>query len=649
MINVSLINVSLINVFLVIFLTLCGVAHAGFSLNPFTGRMDKTSDSVSSGWSIDGSTTTETTMDVVIGGDLNVSGETTLDGNLTVGGSISAGVSGDSTIDGSITVQGFTDLTANEPVGGVWAGNYISLTSDDHTDANFAGGNNITVFNNYRMTRIRQNGVIKGVRIYTKYTQDAESDDITGFFISVWRNVRGTNLFDRVGITESLHAQLSAGSVNTLTTTAGFSVREGDYVALTVTSEGDGLDAPYGPFDAAGVGVNAYAVVGAVPSTTNFAWRSQIGLTATPIDILVESSPQVVFIGDSIMSGSTHHLAYTENAAQWDDTLTSIPFKTAQKLGGVTYQNMGIAGNTTWQIAARFTTDVTDLQPKVVVIEGGVNDLVGTASPTTTAEYIALYTGMLNQCRAAGIKAVLLTILPATLKDATAMTERDEKVAALKALVSASYSDIAVTVDASEFVGRFRKDQVRGNRWDMQARYNQDNLHYNPDGHEAIATSIARGISSKVMGSLEVGDLWVGDRIGFKPTPQTKYIELDRTQYEIDNYVYGASLVIGAGGAMPLQFNQNGGDLILSSGASTGTGSSGVAIWTTTSSTSTTFDNQPTPSVTVTGKGMLVDDAIYANSSYFYIKQEDGGCSKCGVDAAGTTWACLNKTCPTGM
>jgi hypothetical protein len=28
------------------------------------------------------------------------------------------------------------------------------------------------------------------------------------------------------------------------------------------------------------------------------------------------------------------------------------------------------------------------------------------------------------------------------------------------------------------------------------------------------------------------------------------------------------------------------------------------------------------------------------------ISQPDGGCSSCGVDAAGTTWACVDTTCP---
>lgn len=43
------------------------------------------------------------------------------------------------------------------------------------------------------------------------------------------------------------------------------------------------------------------------------------------------------------------------------------------------------------------------------------------------------------------------------------------------------------------------------------------------------------------------------------------------------------------------------------------------------------------------------DGGIYLGSSVFMIKQPDGGCSQCGVDAAGTTWSCANVTCITGL
>lgn len=56
-------------------------------------------------------------------------------------------------------------------------------------------------------------------------------------------------------------------------------------------------------------------------------------------------------------------------------------------------------------------------------------------------------------------------------------------------------------------------------------------------------------------------------------------------------------------------------------------------------------------------KGVIVDGSIYAattdggatGGAGLYLSQPDGGCSKCYVDAAGTTFACANITCPAGM
>ena len=47
--------------------------------------------------------------------------------------------------------------------------------------------------------------------------------------------------------------------------------------------------------------------------------------------------------------------------------------------------------------------------------------------------------------------------------------------------------------------------------------------------------------------------------------------------------------------------------------------------------------------------GVYVDGAIYSSGTTIFIKQPDGGCSGCGVDNAGTTWSCVNSTCPASM
>lgn len=54
---------------------------------------------------------------------------------------------------------------------------------------------------------------------------------------------------------------------------------------------------------------------------------------------------------------------------------------------------------------------------------------------------------------------------------------------------------------------------------------------------------------------------------------------------------------------------------------------------------------------------LIVDNSIYlaatdggaTGGAGLYISQPDGGCSKCYVDAAGTTFACANIACPSGM
>lgn len=70
--------------------------------------------------------------------------------------------------------------------------------------------------------------------------------------------------------------------------------------------------------------------------------------------------------------------------------------------------------------------------------------------------------------------------------------------------------------------------------------------------------------------------------------------------------------------------------------------------------------------VTVTGKDAVVnaglnpldqyiDGSIYltgannGNAGVLWMSQSDGGCSRCQVDAAGTTFSCANLTCPDGM
>lgn len=100
---------------------------------------------------------------------------------------------------------------------------------------------------------------------------------------------------------------------------------------------------------------------------------------------------RVVFMGDSITEG--WHLD--------------------QSFPGKPYVNRGISGQTTPQMLIRFRQDVIDLQPKVVVILAGTNDIAGNTGPETLEEIEENLASMADLAHANGIRVVLCSILPA--------------------------------------------------------------------------------------------------------------------------------------------------------------------------------------------------------------------------------------------
>lgn len=77
------------------------------------------------------------------------------------------------------------------------------------------------------------------------------------------------------------------------------------------------------------------------------------------------------------------------------------------------YVNRGIGGQTTPQMLIRFTQDVIDLQPKVVVILAGINDIAQNTGPATLDEIMDNISGMALLSKAHNIKVILSSVLPA--------------------------------------------------------------------------------------------------------------------------------------------------------------------------------------------------------------------------------------------
>ena len=333
----------------------------------------------------------------------------------------------------------------------------------------------ITIGQNYR---IRQSGTLAQVRLYITSTTN-----VTGFYIKIWR-ADGAH-YDLVGTSNNLVGSLVAGSFNTLQLSSPITgVREGDYYGYRVEVN----SSAYQMYAKLGVsGTTSYFLDNATPSTTDYNWTAQTNIpgAVVPIELYMQA-PQSAFIGDSIIAGHPTHYSFLETSST-----TNIASTIENQFGGLTgytYQNMGVGSQTTAGISGRFTNDIVNLAPRIVAIEGGVNDIAGSVSKST---FLANWTSMLNAAQASSkiTTIVVLKILPWTNGTNTQMQTRDDWNNSLGALAS-GYSK-AIVVDASSYVGQFRAGGDEGNLWNIKAAYNQDGVHFNQAGHGQIAQAIA--------------------------------------------------------------------------------------------------------------------------------------------------------------
>ena len=125
-------------------------------------------------------------------------------------------------------------------------------------------------------------------------------------------------------------------------------------------------------------------------------WMSDFGNLAryreanAKLALLSANEDRVVFMGDSITD-------------IWD---------LAKFFPGKPYINRGIGGQTTPQMLIRFRPDVIDLEPKVVVILAGTNDIAGNTGPMSLAEIEANLKTITELARIHGIRVVLSSVIP---------------------------------------------------------------------------------------------------------------------------------------------------------------------------------------------------------------------------------------------
>jgi lysophospholipase L1-like esterase len=95
----------------------------------------------------------------------------------------------------------------------------------------------------------------------------------------------------------------------------------------------------------------------------------------------------------------------------YGDSITD-KWSLSQYFPGRNYINRGISGQTTSQMLLRFRQDVIDLDPQIVVVLAGTNDIAGNTGPISIEDIEGNITSMAELARAHDIALVLSSVTP---------------------------------------------------------------------------------------------------------------------------------------------------------------------------------------------------------------------------------------------
>jgi lysophospholipase L1-like esterase len=149
--------------------------------------------------------------------------------------------------------------------------------------------------------------------------------------------------------------------------------------------------------------------------------------------------------------------------------------------------NRGISGQTTTQMLVRFRADVIDLQPKVVVIHAGTNDIAGNRGEITLEQIAGNIFSMAELAKANGIEVVLAAVLPAIDYSWRPGREPAEKIVALNQMIeSYAKKNGIVYVD---YYSSMVNDQ-KG----LKKELGRDTVHPSLEGYLVMEPLVKKGI-----------------------------------------------------------------------------------------------------------------------------------------------------------
>lgn len=152
----------------------------------------------------------------------------------------------------------------------------------------------------------------------------------------------------------------------------------------------------------------------------------------------------------------------------------------------------GISGQTSYQFLLRFRQDVIDLQPKIVVINYGTNDIAENTGKYDEDQTFGNVVSMCELAKANKIKVILTSTLPAgnfpwrlEIKDSM------EKIRSLNARVKA-YADAHEIPFVDYFTAMLNEDGTR-----MNTEYTPEQVHPNKKGY-AVMESLVLPVIKKM-------------------------------------------------------------------------------------------------------------------------------------------------------
>jgi acyl-CoA thioesterase I len=165
------------------------------------------------------------------------------------------------------------------------------------------------------------------------------------------------------------------------------------------------------------------------------------------------------------------------------DSITDI-WRLEESFPGKPYLNRGIGGQTTPQMLVRFRQDVIQLQPLVVVILAGTNDIAGNTGPMRLEDIEANYSTMAELARAHNIRVIFCSILPVhnyTPKSQELFAERSpEKILELNRWLK-NYCGANGLIYLDYFTPMVDEKGL------LRRNLAEDGLHPNSDGYKLMA------------------------------------------------------------------------------------------------------------------------------------------------------------------